>query len=114
MPERPEVGVARIVRLPADFTVPDVGESTDQYDSSSPLTGNVVLGTPNYMAPEQSQHPEAVDQRADVYSLGVVLYEMLTGELPRGNFEVPSRKVQVDVRLDEIVMRALDRNPELR
>ena len=109
-----DFGIARIVRLPADFTAPDVGESTEPYDSSSPLTGNVVLGTPNYMAPEQSQHPEAVDQRADVYSLGVVLYEMLTGELPRGNFEMPSRKVQVDVRLDEIVLKALDRNPELR
>lgn len=109
-----DFGIARIVRLPPDHTAPDVGRSTQQKDSGSPLTGNVVLGTPNYMAPEQSQHPEAVDQRADVYSLGVVLYEMLTGELPRGNFEMPSRKVQVDVRLDEIVMRALDRNPELR
>lgn len=109
-----DFGIARIVRLPADHTAPDVGRSTQQKNSRSPLTGNVVLGTPNYMAPEQSQHPEAVDQRADVYSLGVVLYEILTGELPCGNFEMPSRKVQVDVRLDEIVMRALDRNPELR
>lgn len=109
-----DFGIARIVRLPADHTAPDVGKSTQLQDSSSPLTGNVVLGTPNYMAPEQTQNPEAVDQRADVYSLGVVLYEMLTGELPRGSIEMPSRKVQVDVRLDEIVLRALDRNPELR
>jgi hypothetical protein len=46
--------------------------------------------------------------------LGVVFYELLTGELPRGNFPPPSRKVQIDVRLDEIVLRALEKEPEHR
>ncbi len=73
-----------------------------------------VIGTPPYMAPEQREHPLEVDHRADIYSLGVVLYQMLTGELPAGRFEPPSRKVQLDVRIDEIVVRALERNPELR
>ncbi len=41
-----DFSIARIVRLPANFTAPDVGESTERYDSSSPLTGNVVLGSP--------------------------------------------------------------------
>ncbi len=79
------------------------------------LTGTQdVMGTPHYMAPEQLQHPQEVDHRADIYSLGVVFYEMLTGELPLGRFPPPSRKVQVDVRLDEVVLHALEREPALR
>jgi serine/threonine protein kinase len=73
-----------------------------------------VMGTPNYMAPEQMEHPNEVDNRADIYALGVVFYQMLTGELPGQRLEPPSSKVQIDVRLDEVVLRALEKNPELR
>jgi serine/threonine protein kinase len=73
-----------------------------------------VMGTPNYMAPEQRDHPGEVDHRADIYALGVVFYQMLTGELPAGKFEPPSKKVHIDVRLDEVVLRALEKQPALR
>jgi serine/threonine protein kinase len=72
------------------------------------------MGTPSYMAPEQKEHPDAVDHRADIYALGVVFYQLLTGELPGQEIEVPSSKVQIDVRLDEVVLRALAKQPELR
>ena len=79
------------------------------------LTGTQqVMGTVNYMAPEQRERPMEVDHRVDIYSLGVVIYEMLTGELPIGRFQPPSSKSQVDARIDAAVMRALEKEPMRR
>ena len=96
----------------ADFGLAKI-MSTDPAAARLTVEGQ-VMGTPHYMAPEQLERPLAVDHRADIYSLGVVFYEMLTGDLPLGKFPPPSRKVEVDVRLDEVVLRALENDPERR
>lgn len=84
-------------------------------DADFSLTGShQVMGTPRYMAPEQLEGSRHVDHRADIYSLGVVFYELLTGELPLGRFPPPSRRANLHARIDDIVLRTLEREPQQR
>jgi serine/threonine protein kinase len=103
-------GIAKVVEAVCDRLNPDE-ERRSQTDAT--LAGKII-GSPAYMAPEQIHHPTDVDHRADIYALGVVFCQMLTGELPGKRLEAPSKKVHIDVRLDEIVLRAMEKNPELR
>jgi serine/threonine-protein kinase len=96
-PRIADFGLARLVRGDGTLT------RTDAF-----------MGTPDYMAPEQRESLKAVDHRADIFSLGVVLYEMLTGQLTVGRFDPPARKAPVDARIDAVVLRALENDRERR
>ena len=75
----------------------------------------MTMGTLNYMAPEQRKDAKAVDGRADIFSLGVMLYELLTGDVPVGRFKLPSERVSgLDKRVDHAVVKALESEPEAR
>jgi serine/threonine protein kinase len=114
-----DFGVARLIR-PGEGTSSPMTAAGGESSVASAASHNVltevgkVMGTPQYMAPEQFERPAHVDHRADIYALGVVFYQMLTGELPAKRIEPPSKKVQIDVRLDDVVLRALEQKPEMR
>ena len=114
-----DFGLAKIVGDASSLSseANESGNKLDRRDAcpTAELTeAGKVMGTPQYMSPEQIIAPGEVDHRADIYALGVVFYQMLTGELPANASKPPSSKVQIDVRLDEVVLRALEKNPELR
>ena len=94
-----DFGLARLM----DHGTADLGHT---------VTGT-VMGTPDYMAPEQTKGMN-VDHRADIYSLGVMFYEMLCGEVPKGAFELPSQRVSVDARVDQVVLKAMQQAPDRR
>ncbi len=87
-----------------------------QYDASARgLTqSNVSLGTAEFVAPEVLQPGASVDARADVYALGVVLYQMLTGELPRGRWALPGEAAGTDARFDAVIRKAMQADPGAR
>jgi hypothetical protein len=95
----------------ADFGLARLIDLNPEYAGTT-MTG-AILGTPDYMAPEQKRG-QHVDRRADIYSVGVMLYEALTGEVPQGAFEPPSKRVVLNKRLDPIVLKALAPLPEKR
>ncbi len=97
----------------ADFGIAKLIGDSSPSDVTLTMQG-AILGSPQYMAPEQIETPGDVDQRADIYSLGVVFYELLTGELPLGRFAPPSEKSPMDPRIDEIVFRTLEKERQLR
>ncbi len=76
--------------------------------------GEEIFGTPHYTAPEVVHNPHAVDHRADIFSVGVMLHELLTGSLPADDPRSPSAISHCDPRFDAIVRRATDPDPAAR
>jgi serine/threonine protein kinase len=96
----------------ADFGISRlIGEG--EQSSHRTQTG-LVVGTPHYVAPEQALGDRSLDGRADIYSVGIMLYEMLTGQLPRGRFPRPSAVAGVPASIAAVVMRCLESDPERR
>jgi serine/threonine protein kinase len=83
--------------------------------STQMTAASVVMGTPMYMSPEQIRNSRDVDARADVFSIGVVLYEMLTGNIPTG-IPKPASHIRRDIppELDGIINKCVEPNREHR
>ena len=92
-----------------EVKITDFGLAKDVARSPSVATDtHMVMGTPEYAAPEQFNAHREVDHRADIYALGVMMYQMLTGALPRGAWHPPSTlRPGLEPRLDAVVIRAL-------
>ena len=110
-PENVLVGFDGQVKI-ADF---GLAKLAAPHDTDLTLTyTRQFMGTVHYMAPEQVERPRLVDHRADIYSTGVLLYEMLTSELPLGRFEDPSALASVSSSFDSVVLKALEKDPARR
>lgn len=106
-----------LIDTSGDVRIADFGLArilNDNHSAPALTRSTQVLGTPQYMAPEQWRDGQNVDHRADIYAVGVVLYEMLTGQLPLGHFDPPSHSLGVPPGLDAIVKRTLAQHPEQR
>lgn len=95
----------------SDFGIAKV-KSTDDQDLTC---ADMVMGTWNYMSPEQRTNSKEVDQRSDIYALGIILYEIATGKKPEGVFKEP-RKVnpKISPLLEEVILRCIEQKKEKR
>jgi serine/threonine protein kinase len=104
-------GIAKVT----DFGLATFFDDSKRTSRFNVTETHVSMGTLTYMAPEQRVDAKNADHRADIYSLGVMLYELLVGEVPIGTFDPPSQRRQgTDKRLDQIVLRCLKPAPEDR
>lgn len=105
-----------LVREDGGLALADFGVARAEgagFTTALTLSG-VVLGTADYLAPEQAEGRTTVTGAADVYALGVMTYQMLAGRTPRGIFEPVSKAARVPKAVDALIVRAMAAEPERR
>jgi serine/threonine-protein kinase len=123
---REKAGIRDFVKI-IDF---GISKFSEQGGASSRMTRTgALMGTPHYMAPEQATGSTDIDRRTDIYAVGIIMYEMLTGRVPfqaetfnQLLFEIalakiiPARQIvpDLDAAIDTIVMKASARDPANR
>ena len=105
-----------LIKASGEVKVADFGLAKIVAPGTVALTAtSTSMGSHDFAAPEVFAHGADADHRADVFSLGVMLYQMLTGTIPRGMFKLPSERVpELGSRFDEIVCMALEQDREDR
>lgn len=93
---------------------PKIGDFGLAAATDSDDDDGLVYGTPGYAAPEILSNPKAVGVPSDIFAVGVILYELLTGKMPEEPANPPSTVAKCDKRLDPIFKKATRRNPALR
>ncbi len=111
--------VPRNILVSRDLSVVKIVDfGTDVHGAVPPSAGTVTnarLGALLYRAPELLLNQSAADNRSDIYSLGVIAYEILTGRMPVGKFSLPSAaNQQVPLDLDPVILRCLSSDPAHR
>jgi serine/threonine protein kinase len=104
-----------LINMEGQVKVADFGLAKATDPSQMGLTKtNMAMGTPDFVSPEALMPGVPLDGRADLYAVGVMLYNMLTGTIPRGAFRMPSTTLNTDARFDKIIGKAMEMDRELR
>lgn len=104
-----------LINMDGQVKVADFGLAKATDPSQMGLTKtNMAMGTPDFVSPEALMPGVPLDGRADLYAMGVMLFNMLTGTIPRGAFRMPSITHQTDARFDKIIGKAMEMDRELR
>jgi len=87
----------------------------EQRELTNQTTSGTVMGTYNYMSPEQRESSDNVTERSDLFSVGVVMYELFTGKIPTGVFPEPFRlNADISPELNKLILCCLNQDPDLR
>jgi serine/threonine protein kinase len=105
-----------LINMAGEIKVADFGlaKANDASQSGGLTKTNMAMGTPDFVAPEAFLPGFALDGRADLYAIGVMLYQMLTGDIPRGMWTMPSQRIGSDPRFDAIIGKAMQTDREMR